>query len=54
MLYFFLGIALLILGYFTYGAYIARVLKLDPKKECPRLQSETASIFCRFRTGRIC
>lgn len=37
MLYFFLGIALLILGYFTYGTYIARVLKLDPKKEMPAL-----------------
>ena len=35
MLYFFLGIVLLILGYCTYGRFVEKVLGLDPNNDMP-------------------
>ena len=32
MLYFFLGLALLVLGYYTYGRYIEKILVPDDRK----------------------
>ena len=32
MLYFFLGLALLVLGYYTYGRYIEKILAPDDRK----------------------
>ncbi|MEG1414758.1 MAG: carbon starvation CstA family protein, partial [Mucinivorans sp.] len=42
---FLIGIALLIVGYFTYGLLIEKVLKIDPKRVTPAYKNQDGVDF---------
>ncbi|MEG2606828.1 MAG: carbon starvation CstA family protein, partial [Mucinivorans sp.] len=50
---FLIGIALLIVGYFTYGLLIEKVLKIDPKRVTPAYKNQDGVDFVPMATWRV-
>ncbi|MEG0162685.1 MAG: carbon starvation CstA family protein [Mucinivorans sp.] len=47
------GIALLVVGYFTYGLLIEKVLKIDPKRVTPAYKNQDGVDFVPMATWRV-
>lgn len=53
MLLFVVGLLILVIGYFTYGKFVERILAPDDRPT-PAKRITTASTIWNCRTGRIC